>query len=227
MSIKSKVAAALVAIESQARRSERDGELGEVRGLKAAALELRKLFRAGDLDPQDDPKAAPREILAVFWDSSIAKGAADYEAGRVFGGPNPRRTNVRVVHEKIRAEATWRWGWVVVADAVKANDPGGGVVMRSKDVVGKRIVRVVQGNYQRGSNGFPSGCTLDSLVFEDGTRLDLRAHEAENTGPWVEGVVRGVPEAKPSARSRERTERRIDENTAFTEDNLDEPEESR
>jgi hypothetical protein len=64
--------------------------------------------------------------------------------------------------------------------------------MKSKDVVGKRIVRVLQGNYQKGVNGMSSGCALYGLVFEDGTSLDLQAHEAENTGPWVEGKVSGV-----------------------------------
>lgn len=116
MSIKDKVALALEAIERMARASERDGELGEVRGLRAAAVELRKFFRAGDLEPPP----GPREILAVFWDRAEARGAADFEAGRVFGGPpGGARANVRVVHEKVRAETTWRWGWVVVADARK------------------------------------------------------------------------------------------------------------
>jgi len=70
--------------------------------------------------------------------------------------------------------------------------------MRSKDVVGKRIVRVLQGNYQRGVNGHASGCQIDRLVFEDGTWLDLRAHEAENTGPWVEGVTGGEATQRPA-----------------------------
>ena len=28
-----------------------------------------------------------------------------------------RHRNVKQHHEKIRSESTWRWGWVIVADA--------------------------------------------------------------------------------------------------------------
>jgi hypothetical protein len=129
VNIKEKVARALEEIERQARASEREahddvsnsmarmGFLGEARGLKASPrCELRRFFKAGDLEPLP----GPREILAVLWGPAEAQGAADFEAGRVFGGPKGgARTNVRVVHEKIRAESTWRWGWVVVADARK------------------------------------------------------------------------------------------------------------
>jgi hypothetical protein len=116
VNIKEKVARALEEIERQARKSEREGELGEVRGLGFAARELRRFFKAGDLEPLP----GPREILAVLWGPAEAQGAADFEAARVFGGPlGGARTNVRVVHEKIRAESTWRWGWVVVVDARK------------------------------------------------------------------------------------------------------------
>lgn len=69
--------------------------------------------------------------------------------------------------------------------------------MKAKDVIGRRIVSVRQGDYQKGINGQPSGCALYGLVLDDGTRLDSRAHESENEGPWVEGVIRRRETNKP------------------------------
>lgn len=61
----------------------------------------------------EKPPAGLRVILCVRFDQAEAESASWTKLGRA---------NVRVVREKVRAESTWRWGWIVVADAVAAND---------------------------------------------------------------------------------------------------------
>jgi hypothetical protein len=60
----------------------------------------------------DQEPSGPREILDVCVHQNEAQASSALEQGR-------GRTNVRVLHEKLRVERTWRWVWVVVADVRK------------------------------------------------------------------------------------------------------------
>lgn len=103
-------------LEAEAYSKANAGDMAGAEGVRLAVSLLNEAMAR----TEEAPPAGPREILAVLWGQAEAQGAADYEAGRVFGGPSGgARTNVRVAREKIRAESTWRWGWVVVADARK------------------------------------------------------------------------------------------------------------
>jgi hypothetical protein len=69
---------------------------------------------AGPAAAKEEPQG-PREILAVTFEGQEYADALLKQARALA-------RNVRVVREKIRAEQTWRWGWVVVADAKKEGE---------------------------------------------------------------------------------------------------------
>jgi hypothetical protein len=59
--------------------------------------------------------------------------------------------------------------------------------MRSRDVVGRRIVAVEQSRHVNGMTG-RRVVALDALVLDNGDRIAFSAHE-DDTGSWVEASI--------------------------------------